>query len=70
MLAYVSIDDFYQYFIWDKEMVDLIAPERLPLVEVPEDVLSEYKEVTERMYKVQQRLKEIYRENNDSNRTT
>lgn len=67
MLAYVSIDDFYQYFIWDKETVDLIAPERLPLVEVPEDVVADYKEALLNMNKVQEKLKAIYHENHGPN---
>lgn len=67
MKVYVGLDDFYQYFIWDKATLDLLSSDHLPLVEISDTLWDEYKEVSERMYQVQQRLKEYFHENLNSN---
>lgn len=62
--VFIGLDTFYTYFLWKKELVDMLDPtsERLDLVEVPEELVEEYDKLEAAWEHMTKRLAEIHRE--------
>lgn len=62
--VFIGLDTFYTYFLWKKELVDMLDPtsERLDLVEVPEELVEEYDKLEAAWEHMTKRLAEIRRE--------
>lgn len=62
--AYIGLDSFYSFFMWDKKVLDIIDPksEQFDLVEVPDELVEEYDSLSAAFSHMNERLKKLYNE--------
>ena len=63
--VYLNIDDVYQYFVWDESVLDILNKDKhLELIELPDELVAEYKDLMTKMEAVQLKLKVYFHEKN------
>ncbi len=61
--AYVGLDDVYTYFLWDQEALSLLDKDGYyKTVEVPDELIAEYKALSKAMDTMNDKLKALYGE--------
>ena len=61
--AYIGLDDVYTYFLWDQEALSILDKDGYyKTVEVPDELIAEYKALHTAMDAMHDKLKVLYGE--------
>ena len=60
--VYIDRDDFLSYFLWDNKVFEALGFKYSPLIEVPDELILEYKEVMAKMQELNSKLEKFYKE--------